>query len=70
MKLSSAYPGHYGLVARLYDELGIGEIIDKNTSQTRTAQVTAFRGRKSDAQQCTWIQRETAVHVPCIFRES
>ena len=29
MKLSSAYLGHHGLVAGLYDELGIGEIIDK-----------------------------------------
>jgi transposase len=30
MKLSSAYLGHHGLVAGLYDELGIGEIIDEN----------------------------------------
>jgi hypothetical protein len=29
MKLSSAYLGHHGLVSGLYDELGIGEIIDK-----------------------------------------
>jgi transposase len=29
MKLSSAYLGHHGLVAGLYDDLGIGEIIDK-----------------------------------------
>jgi len=30
MKLSSAYLGHHGLVAGLYEELGIGEIIDEN----------------------------------------
>lgn len=30
MKLSSAYLGHHGLVAGLYDELGIGEVIDEN----------------------------------------
>jgi len=30
MKLSSAYLGHHGLVAGLYDELGIGDVIDQN----------------------------------------
>ena len=30
MKLSSAYLGHHGLVAGMYDELGIGSIIDEN----------------------------------------
>ena len=29
MKLTSAYLGHHGLVAGIYDELGIGNIIDK-----------------------------------------
>jgi len=30
MKLSSAYLGHHGLVAGMFDELGIGSIIDEN----------------------------------------
>jgi transposase len=29
MKLTSAYLGHHGLVAGMFDELGIGNIIDK-----------------------------------------
>lgn len=33
MKLSAAYLGHHGSVAGIYDELGIGSIIDKNLSK-------------------------------------
>jgi hypothetical protein len=37
MKISSAIVARHGIVAGMYDDLGIGKIIDEILSQTRPA---------------------------------